>query len=118
MLVGLSDEQLRRLPDTVIGIRRTNDAAELAEIYSAADVLFNPTRQDTYPTVNLEAQACGTPVITYATGGSMESVPPENVIPAGDLQAFLRKLEGPLDIAKKDFSNQTMMREYLRLYRK
>ena len=102
----------------MIGIRRTNNAAELAEIYSAADVFFNPTRQDNYPTINLEAQACGTPVITYATGGSVESVPPENVIPAGDLEAFLRKLEGPLEIAKLDFSKQTMMREYIKLYRK
>ena len=118
VLVGLSDEQLRRLPENVIGIRRTNNAAELAEIYSEADVFFNPTRQDTYPTVNLEAQACGTPVVTYPTGGSVESVPPENVIPAGDLEAFLRKLEGPLETAKLDFSKQTMMREYIKLYRK
>ena len=56
-------------------ISRTNSAVELAEIYTAADVFLNLTYEDNYPTVNLEAQACGTPVITYDTGGSVESVP-------------------------------------------
>ena len=64
VLVGVTDEQLKKLPPKVIGIKRTNSATELAQIYTAADVLFNPTYEDNYPTVNLEAQACGTPVIT------------------------------------------------------
>lgn len=80
VLVGVTDEQLKKLPPNVIGIKRTNSATELAQIYTAADVLFNPTYEDNYPTVNLEAQACGTPVITYPTGGSVESVPSENVV--------------------------------------
>ncbi len=79
VLVGVNDEQLKILPSNIIGIKRTNSATELAEIYTAADVLFNPTYEDNYPTVNLEAQACGTPVITYPTGGSVESVPKDNV---------------------------------------
>ena len=56
-------------------------------IYSAADVFFNPTYEDTYPTVNLEAKACGTEVVTYNTGGSVESVEPNRVVPQGDLDA-------------------------------
>jgi glycosyltransferase involved in cell wall biosynthesis len=44
----------------------------LAQIYTAADLFVNPTREDTYPTVNIEALACGTPVLTFRTGGSPE----------------------------------------------
>lgn len=87
VLVGVNDKQLKMLPSNVIGIQRTNSVVELAQIYTAADVLFNPTYEDNYPTVNLEAQACGTPVITYPTGGSIESVPQENVV--GDLSKLL-----------------------------
>ena len=53
---------------------RTESAAQLAAIYSAADVFFNPTVEDNYPTVNLEAEACGTPVVTYGTGGCGETL--------------------------------------------
>ena len=49
-------------------------AKELAEIYTSADVFVNPTYEDNYPTVNLEARACGTKVITYNTGGCSETL--------------------------------------------
>lgn len=59
---------------TIICIPRTNSPQELAAIYTAADVFANPTYEDNYPTVNLEAQACGTRVVTYDTGGSRETI--------------------------------------------
>lgn len=87
VLVGLSAKQQRHLPGNVIGISRTNSTKELAEIYTAADVFVNLTYEDNYPTVNLEARACGTPIITYKTGGSPESAGDKAiVIPQGDLQ--------------------------------
>lgn len=92
VLVGLDDKQLNKLPKNIIGIKRTNGQKELAEIYTAADIFVNPTYEDTYPTVNLEAQACGTPVITYRTGGSPESVPPENVVEVGDWMGICQKI--------------------------
>lgn len=58
--------------DRVVGIPRTEDQQELVALYSAADVFVNPTREDTFPTVNIEALACGTPVVTFKTGGSPE----------------------------------------------
>lgn len=73
-LVGLNSRQLKEAPKDIIAIGRTNNIKELAEIYSEAAVFINPTYQDNYPTVNLESIACGTPVITYKTGGSIESV--------------------------------------------
>lgn len=74
VLVGLNGCQLRDLPEGVIGLKRTDSPQELAAIYSSADVLFNPTREDNYPTVNLEAEACGTPVVAYDTGGCSETL--------------------------------------------
>lgn len=80
VLVGLSEKQMEGLPENIFGIQRTNDAKELAGIYTAADVFVNPTYEDNYPTVNLEAKACGTPVITYDTGGSPESAGIDNSV--------------------------------------
>ncbi len=77
MLVGLSAEQKNAIPNGIIGLERTESVDELAELYSMADVFVNTTYCDNYPTVNLEAMACGTPVITYNTGGSPEAVTPE-----------------------------------------
>lgn len=87
VLVGLSDKQLSKIPNGIIGISRTKNATRLAEIYSAADVFFNPTYEDNYPTVNLEAEACGTRVITYKTGGAPETLKNSSsvVITCGDV---------------------------------
>jgi len=74
VLVGLEPHQKKQLPAGVIGITRTHDIQELSDIYAAADVYINPTLEDNFPTTNLEALASGTPVITYRTGGSVESV--------------------------------------------
>ena len=74
VLVGLTMKQIASLPKGVMGIACTNSKKELAELYSAADWFFNPTREDNYPTVNLEAVACGCRVVTYDTGGSAETV--------------------------------------------
>lgn len=91
-LVGATDRQTASFPRGVIGINGTADQRELAAIYTAADVFVNPTHQDNYPTVNLEAGACGTPVITYNVGGSPESVPPENVVPENDIAAMALRI--------------------------
>lgn len=93
VLVGLD----KKVSGPVIAIPRTESAEELAQIYTAADVFVNPTYEDNYPTVNLEAAACGTPVITYRTGGSVESVPPDRIVEKGDrkgLEAMVRRVCG------------------------
>ena len=93
VLVGLNKKQIKQLPKNILGIQRTHNATELAGIYTAADVFLNLTYEDNYPTVNLEAQACGTPCITYHTGGSVESVSKDNVVEQGDLNAVKRLVE-------------------------
>ncbi len=74
VLVGAPASNIKNLPSNVIAIPRTANQTELAEIYTAADVFVNPTREDTYPTVNMEALACGTPVLTFGIGGSPEVI--------------------------------------------
>lgn len=78
VLIGLSKKQISELKISskanLIPMERTRSKEELAEIYSTADIFFNPTHEDNYPTVNLEAEACGTPVYTYDTGGCKETI--------------------------------------------
>ena len=62
------------LPENIISIHKTDDQKQLAEIYSAADVFVNPTRQEVFGLVNIEALACGTPVVMFNTGGSPECI--------------------------------------------
>lgn len=91
VLVGIKPDEQRLLPDNVIGIARTENVSQLAQLYSAADVFVNPTWQDNYPTVNMEAISCGTPVVTYRTGGSVEAVTDETglVVEKGDVSSLL-----------------------------
>lgn len=74
ILVGLNNKQIKQLPEGIIGIQRTESIQQLAELYSLADVYVNPTYVDNFPTTNIEALACGTPVVTYRTGGSSEAI--------------------------------------------
>lgn len=119
VLVGISETQKRNLPTNILTISRTNSISELAEIYSASYVLFNPTYEDNYPTVNLEAQACGTPVITYNSGGSAESVPDGNVVEKADINGAYRLInDGQLEVNAGILSVDMMAGYYIDLYNK
>ena len=130
VMVGVTEEQRRQLPKNVVGICRTDNVDELAQLYSLAEVFLNPTWQDNYPTVNLEAIACGTPVVTYHTGGSIEAVTSRTgmVVEQGDVEAMLeaartiidrgkRFYQAPCrDYALKHFDKDERYTDYLRLY--
>ncbi len=130
VLVGTNDEIDKILPPNIISIHRTHNQQELAEIYSAADVFVNPTREDNYPTVNMEALACGTPVITFDTGGSPEMldetcgivIGPEDV--DGLIANIKRVVEDKLftadDCLRKanGFKQEICFQKYLDLYRR
>ena len=97
VLVGLTDTQIKELSrkaSKIIALPRASSAKELAQIYTAADVFVNPTYEDTFPTVNMEAEACGTRVITYNTGGCSETIKLINslVIEQGVRNIFLNIL--------------------------
>lgn len=122
VLVGLDDNQLATLPESIMGIKRTNSIEELAEIYSAADVFVNPTYEDNYPTTNLEAISCGTPVVTYITGGSPESVFEGNgfSVPQGDVKGIydaIKKVDGCKTPTKDFFDASKRYKEYVDLYK-
>ncbi len=119
VLVGLSDEQIRSLPAGMIGIRRTNSPAELAELYSAADFFVNPTYEDNYPTTNLEAISCGTPVLSYDTGGSGESACLYGrTVKKGDADALAALIQNPPTFIRHDGDLDTAacIAQYLALY--
>lgn len=89
-IVGLKDNDLKKLPQGIKGMCRTSNQHDLVQLYSQSDVFVNPTYADTFPTTNIEALACGTPVITYRTGGSPEILSPETgiVVGQGDVHAL------------------------------
>jgi glycosyltransferase involved in cell wall biosynthesis len=78
ILIGLNSNQMKEIPSSIIGISSINNPNELAKIYTAVDVYVNPTLEDNFPTTNLESLACGTPVITFDTGGCGEVVNKSN----------------------------------------
>lgn len=128
ILVGLSQEQISKLPEGIVGIQRTENVSQLVELYSTADVFVNPTLEDNFPTTNLEALACGTPVITYRTGGSPEAIDNRtgSVIDYRDVEALAAKIqefcETPLSVddcrmrAEKYFDKTKVYEEYINLY--
>ena len=95
IMVGVNEKMSKQLPDAIMKVARTNSLEELAKYYSMADVFVNPTYKDTFPTTNLEAMTCGTPVITYKTGGSPESITPETgiVVEKGDFGQLCEAIE-------------------------
>lgn len=119
ILVGLTQEQIQKVPKNIIGIERTDSVQELVELYSAADVFVNPTLEDNYPTTNLEAIACGTPVITYNTGGSPESARMYGLdIKKGDIEQLKRNIQNVKQIKKKtvEIDCAETVRQYVDLY--
>ncbi|HEM5123376.1 TPA: glycosyltransferase [Streptococcus suis] len=119
--------QQQNLPINCIG--RVSSIAELARLYRESDIFVNPTLQDNFPTVNLEAQACGTPVITFNTGGSGESVEDGitgRIISVRDYDEFLKaiidwplKTESIVQACQQNagrFSKQVQYKEYTKLY--
>ncbi len=127
ILVGTDSRIDKLLPEGFLSINKTNNQLELAEIYSAADLFFNPTREENYPTVNLEAIACGTPVMTFDTGGSTEMLNDEvgvvvnddinDIVPKIKEIESLRYLRSDRCLLKsKDFNMYDRFDEYLKLY--
>ena len=104
VMVGLNREQISSLPEGIIGIEHTDSIEELAILYNSSDVFFNPTYADTFPTVNLEALACGTPVITYKTGGSPEAVSSDTgwVVNQGDLTSVIELIKKMSELSKEE----------------
>lgn len=132
ILVGLSKKQIKNLPSNIIGIERTENIQQLVNLYSIADVFVNPTLEDTFPTTNLESLACGTPVITYNSGGSPEIIDVNTgiVVEKGNIDKLLEAIKLIKKKGKKFYTVQCRYRvikffnkkdrfmEYMKLYEK
>lgn len=131
IVLGVTQKQLQILPrEKCIGITYTENIQELVELYSAADVFLNPTYEDNFPTTNIESLACGTPVITYNTGGSIEAINEETgyVVEQGDLIEMLRLSREIIKKGKSSYQNccrnravefydrSKQYQEYIKLY--
>ncbi len=128
VLVGTDDEVDKQMPDNIISIHRTQDQKELAEIYTAADLFVNPTREENYPTVNMESIACGTPVLTFRTGGSPEILDDTcgSVVDCDDVDAMEKEIiriceqtpysHGACLKKAKEFDMNDRFKEYIDLY--
>lgn len=106
VLVGLNAKQISSLPAGIRGISRTENRDELAALYAMADVFVNPTYVDNFPTTNIEALACGTPVITYRTGGSPEAINEKTgiVVEKGNIRELKNAVETVLNNGKEHYA--------------
>jgi putative colanic acid biosynthesis glycosyltransferase len=130
VIVGVTEKQKKMLPKNYIGIKRTNNVSSLAEIYSSANVYINPTLEDNFPTTNLEALACGNPVITFNSGGSPESVEKKTglVVDPGDTLGLVKAISimrepenlfssvNCIESAKSKYNKDERFKDYLKLY--
>ena len=121
---GMTNSQEKELPESILHIQRTQDVNEMVELYNTADIYLNLTYCDTYPTVNLEAASCGTPVITYAVGGSTESAEMFGGISVrrGDVEAVAHAVRESERLkvvipADYDLDKKRAIKEYIGLYR-
>lgn len=129
-IVGVTKQQLNSLPQGLVGIERTQNVQELVALYSKADVFINPTYADNFPTVNLESLACGTPVITYRTGGSPEAIDEKTgvVVEQGDVNGLVAAIHNMKEYslssadcrkrAEECFDKDKCFEKYVELYEK
>jgi len=115
ILIGLSKDQINNLPKNIIGIERTENVQQLADYYSLADVFVNPTWQDNFPTTNIESLACGTPVITYNTGGSPEAIEESTgiVVNKGDIEGLKNAIDKVINNGKDFYQTNCRKRAEL-----
>lgn len=131
VLIGLSKAQIKNLPQNILGLSKTESVEELSKWYQKASVFVNPTYLDNFPTTNLEALACGSPVVTYNTGGSPESITSEigEVVEKGDINLlekainrflYREDLRGLMLVCRSHalryFNKEDRYKEYLSIY--
>ena len=125
VILGLDEKQRKEMPGTVIALPLIDDTEELAKIYSSADLFVNPTYSDLYPSVNLEAQACGTPVACYNSGGCSETLYQGSyLVNKGDIEA-MRGIIVSCKGKNKDFDHLQLLssdrnrcaEKYIRMYK-
>ncbi len=131
VMVGVSNAQYEELSDSkIVAIQSTKNQVQLAELYSMACVFVNTTNEDNFPTVNIESIACGCPMITYNSGGSVEIPNAFNgfIVPKADLNAMINTIQSVDWINERTvlesrseeiftkYSKERMAKDYLKIY--
>ncbi|MDY6024480.1 MAG: glycosyltransferase [Candidatus Borkfalkiaceae bacterium] len=129
VLVGGNAETDKLLPKDIISIHRTQNQTELAEIYSSCDLFVNPTREEVLGLVNIEANACGTPVLTFDSGGSPECINKKSgsVVSCDDINGLIKEIERIRNerpftkenciLRAEEFDADKKFKEYTELYK-
>lgn len=108
IIIGLNSQQLDRVKkEGIIGISRTANKSELAEWYSTCDVFFNPSIEETFGLVTVEAMACGAPVIVYNSTAAPELIKHTNnyCVNTNDLDEVVECINKILKNGKLFYSN-------------
>lgn len=115
VLVGLTEKQKENLPKNVIGITKTNSINELAKIYSSADVFVNLTLEEVLGMTNIEAMACGIPVITFNTGGSVECIDQNSgyIVEKGNTEELIHHIKTIKRSSNSFYSNHCTKRAHM-----
>lgn len=94
VLVGNAPQSFIDDNGLIVFIDHVDDQCELAKFYSSATLFVNPTREETLGMVNVESLACGTPVVTFNTGGSPECIDSTSgsVVDKDDIDAMEREI--------------------------
>ena len=130
VLVGLSSKLISRLPQGIIGIKRTESREELASLYSAASAVLNLSYQETFGLTTVEGLACGTPGIVYDCTATPELIDNQTgfVVSPGDINAVCSAVHKILSNTRASYSQNCRNRavnlfdskkcyqEYLHLY--
>lgn len=128
VLVGLTRAQIRKLPSTIIGITRTENTKELVALYSQAKIFINPSREESFSLVTVEAMACGTPVIVLNTsavkelvnsksGVVVENCSSENYLSAIDEIEQKRPTREMVRKTAQKYNNEQMLKKIMDLYK-
>ena len=121
VLIGLKKEQIKKLPANIIGINRTDNIRELVQWYSAANVFLNPTYEDNYPTVLLEAISCNLCVLTSPVGGCLEIASMSSSCDIIDKKNIIEQIENLSNVKNYlllgyDISIEQFANKYVNLY--
>lgn len=123
VIVGLNKKKLIKIKN-VTTLCRTNNTEELVNYYNQAKIVVNPTYEDTFPTVNIEALACGIPVVTYNSGGSPEMIDDKCgvVVEVGDIKNIANVIVQEEFLVEdcrskaKNYDKWEKYKEYVELY--
>lgn len=130
VLVGTDNSIDKQLPNNIVSIHRTHNINEMIELYSAADVFVNPTREEVFGLVNVEALSCGIPVVCFNTGGCAEIINDKCgvLVERNDIESMKEEIENICENhpfnkqacinRAKEFDVNKMASEYIALYKK